>query len=414
VQRARLRLERRQSRCILRPSESGAQDEVPGRQGEGARGGGEEPEEGQSHLDATFDSLPHPKKANPISTQLSTASHIPSPEKAALCKDRVVQCKICSKSLSQSNMARHLRLQHGRQSSPAEGASSSRGPSSSPAAAGAAGDMPYLCGYQGCTFRARTKFEMSGHRRHRGHPRKNKAEQQQPGTPEQGGDNSSSADDDNDALADLGRDSPAQAPSSASSSTSIKKPSADSISRRKDEGSFTCDGADCGYRSKFRSNLVRHCQRLSHYSAYLAKTARTSLPLPDYLKNRPEGFVEAEDDDNDREEEEEQEEDEDAQMEEEENQEEVKSENAEEKEGNDEEDEEMAEMEENQEMAEKELTQEKGTEAKSRKESASSSFCNFDLTEVLDEDDKKGDEAAAANDDDDGKVEAGLLNYKVL
>ena len=65
-----------------------------------------------------------------------------------------------------------------------------------------------------------------------------------------------------------------QAPSSASSSTSIKKPSADSISRRKDEGSFTCDGADCGYRSKFRSNLVRHCQRLSHYSAYLAKTAR--------------------------------------------------------------------------------------------------------------------------------------------
>ena len=51
----RLRLERRQSRCILRPSESGAQDEVPGRQGEGARGGGEEPEEGQSHLDATFD-----------------------------------------------------------------------------------------------------------------------------------------------------------------------------------------------------------------------------------------------------------------------------------------------------------------------------------------------------------------------
>ena len=71
-----------------------------------------------------------------------------------------------------------------------------------------------------------------------------------------------------------------QAPSSSSSSvsssstTAAKKPTADSISRRKDEGRFTCDGADCGYRTKFRSNLVRHCQRLSHYSAYLAKTAR--------------------------------------------------------------------------------------------------------------------------------------------
>ena len=46
------------------------------------------------------------------------------------------------------------------------------------------------------------------------------------------------------------------------------------MARRKGEGGFACDGADCGYRSKSRSNLVRHCQRLSHYSAYLAKTAR--------------------------------------------------------------------------------------------------------------------------------------------
>ena len=57
---------------------------------------------------------------------------------------------------------------------------------------------------------------------------------------------------------------------------------------------------------------MRHCQRLSHYSAYLAKTARTSLPLPEYLKaeNRPEGLREEEGADGDRQEEEEEEEEE--------------------------------------------------------------------------------------------------------
>ena len=51
-------------------------------------------------------------------------------------------------------------------------------------------------------------------RRHRGHPRKNKAEQQQSGdTPEQGGGSSSNSADDerfDESLAALGRDSPAQ------------------------------------------------------------------------------------------------------------------------------------------------------------------------------------------------------------
>ena len=77
---------------------------------------------------------------------INAASHIPSPEKAAP-----------SKSLSQSSMTRYLKRE-GASPSPS---SSRKVPSSSPAAAA---DMPYLCGYQGCTFRARTKFEMSGHR----------------------------------------------------------------------------------------------------------------------------------------------------------------------------------------------------------------------------------------------------------
>ena len=79
---------------------------------------------------------------------INAASHIPSPEKAAPSK---------TKSLSQSSMTRYLKQEgEGASPSPSRGA-----PSSSPAATA---DMPYLCDYQGCTFRARTKFEMSGHR----------------------------------------------------------------------------------------------------------------------------------------------------------------------------------------------------------------------------------------------------------
>ena len=79
----------------------------------------------------------------------TAASHLPSPEKAAPSKDKVIR-------LSATNMARPLSTQHA-QRGPA--------PSSKPAAAAAAAaEMPYLCGYKGCTFRARTKFEMQGHR----------------------------------------------------------------------------------------------------------------------------------------------------------------------------------------------------------------------------------------------------------
>ena len=85
----------------------------------------------------------------------SAASHIPSPEKAAPCKDKVIR-------LSATNMVRHHGAQqHGRQSSPQGG--TQRGPAPPPSTPAAA-ELPYLCGYKGCTFRARTKFEMQGHR----------------------------------------------------------------------------------------------------------------------------------------------------------------------------------------------------------------------------------------------------------
>ena len=93
----------------------------------------------------------HQRKTNAASSSATSSS----PEKAAP----------LSKSLSkQSTITSYLN----KQASPrGEGASSSPSPSPSPSrkpAAATASDMPYLCGHQGCTFRARNKFEMSGHR----------------------------------------------------------------------------------------------------------------------------------------------------------------------------------------------------------------------------------------------------------
>ena len=39
--------------------------------------------------------------------------------------------------------------------------------------------------------------------------------------------------------------------------------------RRKCEGQFACDTADCGYRTKKKWNLQTHCRKLSHRSSYL-------------------------------------------------------------------------------------------------------------------------------------------------
>ena len=74
---------------------------------------------------------------------------------------------------------------------------------------------------------------------------------------------------------------------------------ADSNSRRKDEGELKCDESDCGFRTKFRSNLVRHCRRLSHFSAYLDRTAYFAKTP----KRKPWGLREGGDGDNDGEEE---------------------------------------------------------------------------------------------------------------
>ena len=107
--------------------------------------------------------------------------------------------------------------------------------------------------------------------------------------------------------------------------------SADSKSRRKDEGEFKCDASDCGYRSKFRSNLVRHCRRLSHfskdrlsekilYSAYLDRSAYFAKTH----KKKPWGLREGGDGDNDGEAEQEEE----AQIEVDKNQEEMEEHSA--------------------------------------------------------------------------------------
>ena len=49
---------------------------------------------------------------------------------------------------------------------------------------------------------------------------------------------------------------------------------------RKNEGDFACEVVDCGYRTRYRGNLERHCKRWVHYSSQVTKATRT-------LKKRP-------------------------------------------------------------------------------------------------------------------------------
>ncbi len=49
---------------------------------------------------------------------------------------------------------------------------------------------------------------------------------------------------------------------------------------------YMCDSPGCDYRSRFRCNLVRHCQRNTHYAKTIIETSKTESPLVSRMKKQ--------------------------------------------------------------------------------------------------------------------------------
>jgi hypothetical protein len=237
----------------------------------------------------------------------------------ALSQEKMIDCIHCAKKITGSNMSRHLRTQHQKQQ-----------PSNLASASESEEEMQEEvvvrnCGYDGCTFQTTAKAEMAKHRRNNGHPKSvaaaaTAAAALQAAAERVGGGESSEED------AEAEMELSLISTETSSSSLPLK---------------YICE---CGYKSRFRPNLVRHCKKSEHYSEYLANT--TKPPLPYFLIKKREG-------------------------------------------------------------SEKE---ESRSETKTE-DNSSKSFCNFDISGLLDDSDKEEDHNEEGSGDD---FQAGLLRYKVL